>query len=152
MGIPDSSLKSDAEKEPWRKAGCEVISGDGEPADRGCVWDWRSFNGENYVRQEFTAIPKSTKFDDAILGQQDSFGLDITVNDAALVGVLQNRGVLCRIVHPQLLANGSPSDPGTKRTSGDIFHHEPRPACGFTEVIHDRNVRVSQSGRGLRLA
>ena len=85
--------------------------------------------------------------------QQDVLGLDVTVNDAVAVGVVEcgrhlGRDLDC-IVHRQLLLA---ADPVTHRLPFDVRHHVEEKAIGLSAVVQRQDVRMLEVGGRLDFA
>jgi hypothetical protein len=89
----------------------------------------------------------------AVLCQEQVFGLDVTVHDTVLVGILQgSRGIggySEGIVHRELRFT---PEPVAQRLALDVRHGEPQLANGFARVEHGQDVGVLEPCGGLDLA
>ena len=90
----------------------------------------------------------------AVLREQHVLRLDVAVDDAVLVGVLQrsaaSRGDPERVVHRQLRARAGAGRAATLAL--DEGHGEPELAGRVAGVVHGEDVRVLEAGGGLDLA
>ena len=88
----------------------------------------------------------------AAVVQQDVLGLDVAVDDALAVGVVEGAGHLARNPHRigdrQLLLAGQPV---AKRLPLDVRHDVVEEAVGRPAVVQRQDVRVLQVGRGRNL-
>ena len=89
----------------------------------------------------------------AVAGEQQVLGLDVAVDHAVPVGVLERPGGLGgdpeRLVHRQLPL---PPEPVAERLALDERHGEPELAGGLARVVDGEDVRVLQPGGELDLA
>ena len=89
-----------------------------------------------------SAMPKSATSARAVV-QQDVLGLDVAVDDAVAVGVVERGGHFHRdpdrVVHRQLLLA---ADPVADRLALDIRHHVEEEAVGLPAVEERQDVRM----------
>ena len=89
----------------------------------------------------------------AVLGEQQVLGLDVAVDHAVLVGVLERLGRLAgdpeRVVHGELPL---PPQPVAERLALDVRHGEPELPGGLARVVDREDVGVLEAGGELDLA
>ncbi len=86
------------------------------------------------------------------VGDEDIVGLEVAVDDAAFVGMLDAARGLLEERDRLPGAARQLGDDGAERAALDELHHEKEPLAALADVVHLHHVRVVHAGERLRLA